>query len=285
MNEVRALLLTDVVDSTALSARLGDHAAARLWAAHDSVARNLLRAWRGREIDKSDGLLLLFDSAQDAAGYATAYHKALAALEVPLKARVGLHVGTVILRENSASDVALGAKPLEVDGIAKPTAARVMALALGGQTLATADARQALGDTELRLKSHGHWAMKGVSEPMELFEIGAADALLITPPDGEKGHRVVRHGDLWLPVRNVRHNLPAERDAFVGRHEALAELSRRIDEGARLVSVIGIGGAGKTRFVKRFGWSSLGQFPDGAWFCDLAQARGVDGIVHAVATA
>ena len=52
----------------------------------------------------------------------------------PLKARAGLHVGAVILRENSADDVARGAKPLEVDGIAKPTAARVMALAQGGQT-------------------------------------------------------------------------------------------------------------------------------------------------------
>ena len=55
--------------------------------------------------------------------YALAYHRALAMLPVPLKARAGLHVGPVILRENSAADVARGAKPLEVDGLAKPTAA------------------------------------------------------------------------------------------------------------------------------------------------------------------
>ena len=48
---------------------------------------------------------------------------ALADMAVPLKARAGLHVGSVILRENSAEDVARGAKPLEVDGLAKPTAA------------------------------------------------------------------------------------------------------------------------------------------------------------------
>ena len=36
---------------------------ARLWAAHDRAARDLLREWRGREIDKSDGMLLLFDTA------------------------------------------------------------------------------------------------------------------------------------------------------------------------------------------------------------------------------
>ena len=146
MNQTRALLLTDVVDSTKLSEALGDAAMAQLWAAHDRVARDLLPTWRGREIDKTDGMLLLFDAAADALGYALAYHRALAALAVPLKARAGLHVGPVILRENSAADVARGAKPLEVDGLAKPTAARVMSLALGGQLLLTADARAALGE-------------------------------------------------------------------------------------------------------------------------------------------
>ena len=115
---------------------------AAVWAAHDRVARDLLPPWRGREIDKTDGMLLLFDGAADAVRYALAYHRALAALPVPLKARAGLHVGPVILRENSADDVARGAKPLEVDGLAKPTAARVMSLARGGQTLLTPEARR-----------------------------------------------------------------------------------------------------------------------------------------------
>ena len=285
MSDVRALLLTDVVDSTKLSETLGDAASAAVWTAHDRVARDLLRAWRGREIDKSDGLLLLFDIAADAVGYAIAYHRALDALDVPLKARAGLHVGPVILRENSASDVALGAKLLEVDGIAKPTAARVMSLAQGGQTLLTSEAREALGQTSLRLQSHGHWRMKGLSEPVELFEAGETDSPFTPPPDGAKVYRVVRNGDLWLPMHHIKHSIPAERDAFVGGHEPMLELTRRLEEGARLVSVLGIGGGGKTRFVTRFAWASLGDFPGGAWFCDLAQARSVDGIVHAVASA
>ena len=49
------------------------------------------------------------------------------------------------------------------------------------------------------------------------------------------------------------------------------------------MSVLGLGGTGKTRLVARFAWDSLGQFPGGAWFCDLSQARSLDGIVHAVA--
>ena len=150
MSDLRALLLTDVVDSTKLSEKLGDDAMAEVWAGHDRVARDLLPIWRGREIDKTDGMLLLFVEACDAVSYALAYHQALARLPIPLKARAGLHVGPVILRENSAEDVARGAKPLEVDGLAKPTAARVMSLAMGAQTLLTTEAREALGKTELK---------------------------------------------------------------------------------------------------------------------------------------
>ena len=50
-------------------------------------------------------MLLLFELPADAVNYALAYHRGLAALPVPLKARAGLHVGPVILRENSAADV------------------------------------------------------------------------------------------------------------------------------------------------------------------------------------
>jgi class 3 adenylate cyclase len=70
MSEVRALLVTDVVDSTQLLERLGDEAAAALWTAHDRAARDLLREWRGLEIDRTDGFLLLFDAAADALGHA-----------------------------------------------------------------------------------------------------------------------------------------------------------------------------------------------------------------------
>ena len=129
MSDVRALLLTDIVDSTRLWETLGDATMAELLASHDRLARDLIPAWRGREIDRTDGLLLLFSSAADGLGYALDYHRALAALGSPLRARAGLHVGPVMLRENSAADVALGAKPLEVEGVAKPLAARVMSLA------------------------------------------------------------------------------------------------------------------------------------------------------------
>ena len=283
MEERLALLLTDVVDSAALAERLGDAAMAALWTAHDRLARDLLRDWRGREIDKTDGFLLSFGSAADALGYAQAYHRALARLASPIRARAGLHVGMVSVRETPAADVALGAKPIELDGLAKPVAARVMATAAGGQTLLTAAACEALGTSAHRVVSHGHWRIKGLPEPLELFEAGDADAPFTPPPDAEKAYRVLRQGELWLPAREVRHSLPAERDDFVGRRATLLDLARRFDDGARLVSLLGIGGCGKTRLAAHFGWAWLGDYPGGAWFCDLAASRSMDGLVGAVA--
>ena len=74
---IKALLFSDVVDSTALVARLGDERAAKVWADHDARARTLLAVHRGREIDRTDGFFLLFDAAADAARYAKAYHQAI----------------------------------------------------------------------------------------------------------------------------------------------------------------------------------------------------------------
>ena len=281
--KLHAILLTDLVESTQLAGTLGDAAYADLAHAHDRLARDLLQAWRGREIDKSDGMLMLFGSAADAAGYAVAYHRALASLPHRLMARAGIHFGPVVLHVNDSHDVTNGAKLVEVEGLAKAIAARAMALALGGQTLLTAEAREALGPTSLRVISHGHWRVKGVAEPFELFEVGEAGAPFKPPPDGAKGYRVVRRADLWMPLHSVAHSLPAERDSFVGRREPLAELAERFGAGARLISVLGIGGSGKTRLATRYAWQWLGDFPGGAWFCDLSAARGVDGIVYAVA--
>ncbi len=272
MNETKALLLTDVVGSTQLSERLGDAAMADVWAAHDRAARDLLPVWRGREIDKTDGMLLLFDSAADAAGYALACHRALAALPVPLQARAGLHVGPVLLRENTPEDVARGAKPLEVDGLAKPMAARVMSLAAGGQTLATAEALAALGETALAHQSHGHWVMKGVSAPVELFEVGTDASRFAAPPDGDKVYRVVRSGERWLPVREIPNNLPQYATQFIGREKELGELKTRLVK-TRLITLLGMGGLGKTRLSLQVAAESMPQFPDGAWFIDLSPIR------------
>ena len=272
MSDVRALLLTDVVDSTQLSEAIGDHAMAELWTAHDRAARDLLPRHQGREIDKTDGMLLLFDAAADAVRYAMAYHAALAALAVPLKARVGLHVGPVILRENSLDDVARGAKPLEVDGLVKPTAARVMSLAQGGQTLLTAEARDDLGKTACKVESHGHWMLKGVADPIELFEVAEPGATCAVPPDGDKAFRVVRAGEWWLPVKEIPHNLPYQPTSFIGRERELGEVKAFMGS-TRALTLLGMGGLGKTRLSLQVAAELIHLFPDGVWFIDLAPLR------------
>src|SRR6186713_2056068 len=108
MAALHALLLTDVVDSTRLTEQLDEEAAIALWSAHDRLARDLIPRWRGREIDKTDGMLLLFDAVADALGYALAYHGAIRERGLPIKARAGIHYGAVSLRTNPSEDVARG---------------------------------------------------------------------------------------------------------------------------------------------------------------------------------
>ncbi len=88
--------------STRLTEQVGDQRASEIWARHDHRARELLARHGGREIDKSDGFLLLFDRPSGAVAYALAFHRALEALShelgVELRARAGIHLGEVILR-------------------------------------------------------------------------------------------------------------------------------------------------------------------------------------------
>jgi predicted ATPase/DNA-binding winged helix-turn-helix (wHTH) protein len=74
--------------------------------------------------------------------------------------------------------------------------------------------------------------------------------------------------------------LPAERDTFIGRHDDLLALS---EESARLISVTGPGGVGKTRLALRHARVCRARWPGGAYFCDLSEVRDLDGIVRAVA--
>ena len=282
----RTLLLTDVVDSTALVERIGDEAAAALWTRHDALARDLLAVHSGREIDKTDGLLALFDAPGAALDYAAAYHRGLAELSVEVgqrfAARIGIHHGSMVLRENPAHQVALGAKPLEVDGLAKPLAARLMGLADGEQTLVSPWAQAELTDVERRsgLISHGHYQLKGVAAPVEVFEAPGGPGR--PPPDRQKAWRVVEVTHGWQPLAEIPESLPRERDAFVGREAPLRELAALVDGGAPLVSIVGPGGCGKTRISRRYAWTWLGSWPGGAWFCDLSEASDIDGICAAM---
>ncbi len=66
-----------------------------------------------------------------------------------------------------------------------------------------------------------------------------------------------------------RHNLPAQRTRFIGREPALAELAALLSS-ARLLTLTGIGGCGKTRLALQLAQQQLEAFADGVWFVDLA---------------
>jgi len=177
---------------------------------------------------------------------------------------------------------------VEVEGLAKPLAARIMALAGGGRTLLSADAAAALDAAALEgqvLHRHGHYRFKGIEEPVEIAELAASTAACTPPADGDKAYRVIRVDELWRPVREVRHNLVPERDAFVGRQADLRRLAEQLASGTRLLTVLGPGGTGKTRLVRRYALAWLGEWPGGVYFCDLSEARELQGIHFAVALA
>ncbi len=201
---IRTLLLCDLVASTQLVERIGDSTAADLLARHDRLARDLLSTFNGREIDKSDGFLLLFERPIEAVRFALAYQAKLrelgAAFDSAMASRVGIHLGEVVLRENSPEDVARGAKPLEVEGLAKAVAARVMSLAGNGRILLTRAAydfarRASVGmkdESPLRWAEHGRYRLAGVEDLVEVCEVAEPGGVdLARPPDSEKAHRAV----------------------------------------------------------------------------------------------
>ena len=67
-------------------------------------------------------------------------------------------------------------------------------------------------------------------------------------------------------------NLPAEATSFIGRRRELAELRKKLIT-ARLVSLVGPGGVGKTRLAIRMGTDLKRGFRDGAWVVELAKVR------------
>jgi TolB-like protein/class 3 adenylate cyclase len=204
---IRTLLLCDLVASTQVVERIGDTATADLLARHDRIARDLLAAFNGREIDKSDGFLLLFERPIEAVRFALAYQAELrdvgAAFGSQMASRVGIHLGEVVLRENSPEDVARGAKPLEVEGLAKAIAARVMSLAGSGRVLLTRAAydlarRAAVGvgdEAPLRWAVHGRYRLAGVEDLVDVCEVAeAGGADLTRPPDSEKARFAAAEG-------------------------------------------------------------------------------------------
>lgn len=206
--QMRALLFTDLCDSLILVEKIGDAAAAELFKEHDRLVLALQQQWTGQQIDRSDGLFLLFDRVVDGLGFAIDYQRNLQRLGeqrgIALRARAGLHVGEVILWNNSSEAVSLGAKAVEVEGLAKPMAARLMQLARPGQVLVSSTAESmvrrsvgTLGEAghEVKWRSFGRWRFKGIPQPFEVFGVHGPSLPRMPRPRGTA--KAMRDIPLW----------------------------------------------------------------------------------------
>lgn len=181
------LVLIDIVDSTKFTERVGDKHAAETMRVYNRIFRGLLIKYDGLEIDKTDGALLLFESMKNALNYVFEYHR-IVERRLGLKSRVGIHCGHIMMHSNSKIFVSRGAKPIEVDGLQKAVAARIMSLAKGGQTFMSKRAGEYASSVKggLLMKDLGVWRLKGVQAPMTLYAIGKTEYSLAKPKENDK---------------------------------------------------------------------------------------------------
>lgn len=223
---------------------------------HDEIMR--------RTVESHDGFV--FGAAGDS--FAAAFHRpedgGAAALEIQRKlatetsdpalvrSRMGLHVGTADERDG------------DYFGPAVNRAARIMSVGHGGQVVvSSAFAELHVGGELVDLGLHG---LKDLDAPEHLWQLGGGSF-----PD-------------LRSVEGYRHNVPAPRTELIGRHEQIESMSRLLLEH-RLVSLLGIGGIGKTRLAQAVALDVLHRFPDGVWFVDLVPVSSSDGVVEAIASA
>lgn len=100
----------------------------------------------------------------------------------------------------------------------------------------------------------------------------------------EQAARRARGSRLDLQASSRPHNVPRQLTSFVGRDEAIAEIVELV-ETAPLISIVGPGGAGKTRAAIEAGMRLLERFPDGVWFVELAPVADPSLVAHAIAGA
>jgi len=254
------LLFTDVEGSTKLLQRLGVERYAEVLEAHRRLLRAAFSNHVGHEVDtEGDAFFVAFSRAGDAVTAAAEGQQALAAADWPvgaeLRVRMGIHTG----------------EPLLVDanyvGMDVHRAARIMSAGHGGQVLVS-ETTAALLDVAA-LRDLGLHRLKDLLEPIRLYQLEA---------DGLPGK--------FPPLRSLhRTSLPVAAWPLLGREGELDEISQLLDDGARLVTLTGPGGSGKTRLALQAAAELSDEYADGVFFVALAPLRDVSAVVGTVAEA
>ncbi|HVM29479.1 MAG TPA: adenylate/guanylate cyclase domain-containing protein [Candidatus Limnocylindrales bacterium] len=158
---VGTLLFTDIVESTALAARLGDGRWRDVLAEHNRRVRRELERYGGREMTTTgDGFLALFDSAESAVRCALAAVDSVRSGGVEI--RCGIHTGEVELESSN------------VRGLTVHAAARVLGLAGPGEVLVSWTTRDLLAGARLVFDSRGEHELKGLPEARPIYVVRAA---------------------------------------------------------------------------------------------------------------
>jgi adenylate cyclase len=166
------LMFSDIENSTAVNSEIGDREWVKLLAAHDRLLKTYVERHRGHVVkSQGDGYMVVFPTPELAIGASLGIQRALSAKRqrnrrlrrTPIRVRIGLHTGTAIEREGDyfGRNVAM--------------AARVAAMADGGEILATGEIAEALRDAEeFRFVEDDTVELKGLPGEHRLWQVEAA---------------------------------------------------------------------------------------------------------------
>ncbi len=230
-------LFTDIEGSTRLVRELGD-AYADVLAEHRRLLREAFARHGGVEVDtQGDAFFYAFADAREAVTAALEAQRALAG--GPVRVRMGLHTGTP--RRTAEGYV----------GLDVHLGARIAAAGHGGQVVLSRSTREALDGADVR--DLGEHRVKDFDEPVWLYQLGA---------------------ESFPPLRTISNtNLPRPASSFVGREREVAEVVELLREGARLVTLTGPGGSGKTRLAIEAAAELVGDLRNGVFWVGLAPVR------------
>ncbi len=255
-------LLTDIEGSTGLWEKKGEAFRAAL-SLHHALLRKEFHRHGGYEFKEAgDGFMAAFSSVGDALACAVAGQRALGAQAWPegigsVLVRMALHTGDAELEEG------------DYHGPTLHRASRILNAAHGGQTLcseATSSLLRRDLETEVRLRDIGVYRLRDVELPERLFQVEfAAMAKKEYPPlRAERAHTG---------------SLPLQFTRFFGREAEMARVQAllRTDDGAaRLVTLTGPGGTGKTRLAVETAARLVEAFHGAVWFVPLADIADTD---------
>jgi len=159
---LRAIMFTDMVGSTEMTARLGDTMAVEILKAHDAIVRRCLTQHRGCEVKHlGDGVMASFDDVPASVACALDIQAQLSSYNhggaTPIHVKIGIHAGEPVAEGD------------DLFGSAVQLAARICGVAEADVVLVSREVRDACGDINLTFQSAGSRALKGFAEAVEVF--------------------------------------------------------------------------------------------------------------------